>query len=559
MKLKLKKYYWLAFVALIGCKGIEPMQLSPSNNVTYKESNKTGILMKDTVLMDFSDGTGGWHTWMPNNYSYYAYNRDMIIDCNDAGGDAYPSINIKLPKSDFSQGSVFKVRMRAEGNEKPAAVRLDFVDDKGIVANASAMTKWVAVSDTFTDYLYDYTFAWSQGWPEAADVDNRNVEGIQLFVNPGMKNTWTGRIIIDEVTVESPKSDDIIIDRFDGMTNLWWPCKKEKVSLGRDPEGTNALKVHINDGQWDCFGKVFAPVDVSEHPIIRVKARAVREDGTTGFTNVMARFIDVNEASTDLMDGDNMRPMAIGGSDYVDYYSVFIEDGDTALYSSMGEFDKTKVNRLIVFINMNKEANFTGDVYVDEIAFMRNLPAADGKKIEQQGTFGEPPTPEKSWKEGSDDRSIVIKSVKNSGSKVKASKSGEGLSIKCAKAGLTWDVANVSIEAANLYKKGYFKVVAKATGGDANLRIDIVDDRGVIGNSRPIEKVIKEGEYNTYYYSMDINYFQRYPKMEVVNAKSIETLQLYVNGGMTSEFTGTIDIKSIELVDIDEAVGGKKD
>ena len=553
MKLKLKNYSWLLFAGLIACKGIEPMKLSPSNNVVYKPSNKTGILMKDTVVMDFSEGTGGWHTWMPGNYQFYSYNRNMLIDCNEAGGDSYPSINIKLPKSNFSQGSVFKVRMKAEGSTNPAAVRLDFVDDKGIVANASAMTKWVAITDTFVDYTFDYTHAWSQGWPEAADVDVKNVEGIQLFVNPGMKETWTGRLVIDEVRVESPKTDDIIIDQFDGMTNLWWPCKKEKVSLGRDPKGTNSLKVHIEDGQWDCFGKVFAPVDVSDHPIIRVKARAERADGTTGFTNVMARFIDVKEASTDLMDGDNMRPMAIGGSDFVDYYSVFIEDGDTALYSSMGEFDKTQVNRLIVFINMNKEANFTGDVYIDEIAFMKKLPAADGKKIEQQGTFGEPPTPEKSWKEGSTKPAVIINSIDNKSKKFVATKNGSGLSMKCTKAGLEWDLVEASIEPTNLYSKGYFKVVAKATGGDANLRIDIVDNRGIIGNSRPIEKLIKNGEYQTYYYSMDINYYQRFPKMDIVNAKSIEKLQFYVNGGMENTFTGSIDIKSIEIVDIQEA------
>ena len=79
MKLRLKNIYAFCAMALLGCKGVEPIVLKSNNDVSYKESDRKGVLLGDTVLYDFSEGSDGWHTWQPQNYKFYTYNRDMIV------------------------------------------------------------------------------------------------------------------------------------------------------------------------------------------------------------------------------------------------------------------------------------------------------------------------------------------------------------------------------------------------------------------------------------------------------------------------------------------------
>ena len=90
--------------------------------------------------------------------------------------------------------------------------------------------------------------------------------------------------------------------------------------------------------------------------------------------------------------------MEVGGADFAEYYSIFKTKYDDNLYSSQGEFDPTRVNRVIVFINMNREANFTGDVIVDEIAFVEELP----RKVagELGGLWGPKASMDPTWEVG---------------------------------------------------------------------------------------------------------------------------------------------------------------
>ena len=207
----------------------------------------------------------------------------------------------------------FRARVDGDIDEMPT-LRMDLKDGSDIQTNASpcAVQMYRPSPDTtggWVEYYFDFNHKFAQSYPTSAKVDKENISGLQFFFNPGMEN-WSGTIYIDEIYVMANKDGsgivdrDIIIDDFSGDVGLWWPCKKEKVTVSK--ASPTALNVHINDGQWDCFGKIFGEVDVTNNPIIRIRAKATSESGMKA-TNIMARFIDVNENSTDLIDGLNMR------------------------------------------------------------------------------------------------------------------------------------------------------------------------------------------------------------------------------------------------------------
>lgn len=546
MKYKNNYIYILLALLTISCVGVQPIALESYNEVSYKPGDYSGRELTDTtVLFDFSEGTDGWFTWSPK-FRYSVSKKILNIAC-DGVGPNYPSLNAAFPLSNLTKTPIVRVRMRIEG-EKEAGIRLDFIDAKGTSANSSALTKMVQPNQDFKYYYYNFDKGWTQTYPENAFVDSKSIESLQLYVNPGMEE-WSGKLFIDEITVLPSDGSEILIDAFDQAINMWWPCLKENVSVARTVQ--DELKVSFNNGYWDCFGKIFGEMDVTDFPIIKVVAKAESTHDDVAFTNISARYIDANDNPADLRDGANKGWLTVNDGQYKTFYSVFKKGDESYMYSTQGSFDEKRVNRIILFINMIEEYHYVGDVFIDSVMFIKELPKDAAMILDDREFWGETPLPLVEWKAGEKTKIMDLTKSWKSNSTTLSAKSGTELVIESNGAGKNYEFVESKIAPANLDQSTLaFKVIAKKTGkGNANLRLDLGDDRGYWTNGRPVEVVINKDGYEEYFFKFNTNSYQKYPTLETVNSKAIEGIRFYVNPGLEN-FTGSITIKSLELVSL---------
>lgn len=560
--MRYNKIVGLTFVAALtffaGCIGIEPIELKSTTDHYYKPSDYQGIVLKDEVLFDFREGLDGW--WCDKKYNMSLQGTALKVLVNGAGPKYAPfGVDLSEPMN-FSNTPVIRVKLRMPEAKALPVMRLDLRDANGNFTNAAPAATTVQVSEDYVEYFFDVNHKWKQSYPSNADVDSRQIDRLQFFINPGGEEFY-GTIYIDEVYVMANKDgsgkvdQNIVLDDFTngGATDLWWPCKPEKVNVGMSEKG---MKVHFENGEWDCFGKIFGETDVTNNPVIRIKAKA-ESNTPMKMTNVMARFIDVNENSTDLIDGENMSEFVIGGDDYIYYYSAFKTKYENNLYSSQGDFDPTKVNRIIIFFNMNKESQFTGDVFVQEVAFVTDLP--DKQKI-ARSPWGAPPSIDPSLP--------IAKSFDNSGYTnpsawkstkgditIAAGTEGKGVKFSGKGIGVANEELTANVNPFNLDERIVIRVRAKAKGNVApKVRIDVADDKGQQTNGRPQEFVIENGsEFKDYYVNMSTNYYQRIPKYAIVNVKNSSQIKLYINYGLTKGFDGEVEISEIEPIALQSA------
>ncbi len=547
----------LAFLS--SCVGIEPIEIqSNASDHYYRPSDYKGIVLKDQILFDFREGLDGW--WADRKYNMAMQGTAMKITSNGAG-PKYAPFGVDLAEAmNFSNTPVLRVKIRMPESSTPPVMRLDLRDVNGNFTNAAPASNTIKVSgENYYEYFFDLNHKWSQTYPSNANVDNTQIDRLQFFINPGGEEFY-GTFYIDEIYVMANKDgsgvvdQNIVLDDFSngGAVDLWWPCKPEKVSVS---SGENAMKIHFENGEWDCFGKIFGETDITNNPIIRIKARA--ESGTEmKMTNIMARFIDANENSTDLIDGENMSNFTIGGSDFQYYYSAFKTKYENNLYSSQGDFDPTKVNRVIIFFNMNKESTFTGDVYVQEVAFVSELP--DKQKLDRS-PWGAPPSLDPSWSKANKlDYSGFAKPSNWKAESTNITKTaGEAGGVKFSgkNIGPAYEELSATVTPFNLDSMVVIRVKAKASGNmNPIVRLDVVDAKGKQTNGRPQEFVVKTGdEFNDYYVNMSTNYYQRSPNYAIVNVGNVTGLKLYINPGMVKGFDGDLEIAEIQPMLLQDA------
>ena len=557
MKTEIKQFVYSSLIGIFlsSCAGFEPAKLvTRTDKPYYKPSENAGIVLGDTTLFDFKGAIGDW--WSDPKFTISKIGSAMKVKANGVG-PAYEAFGIPIDQMDFSKAPFLKITMKVEeGTTSFPTLRIDLVDSKGIQTNASPASA-VIDSAGYKIFIYDYFKKFKQTYPDNSDVNPKQIVAIQAFVNPGGK-AWSGSFYIDDIsTTSNPDGSgalptNYVLDDFSGAVDLWWPCKPEKVSISK--YDSDKLKVHINDGQWDCFGKIFGEVDITETPIIRIRARAVTETGMTK-SNIMARFIDVNENPTDLIDGKNMRDFEIGGADFKEYYSIFKTESSNDLQSSAGAFDPTRVNRVIFFVNMNQEANFTGDVIVDEVAFVKELPAEVGEVMNNK--WGAVPGMSPEWTKGksagilSDFNSISNWSSESNG--ITLSQGTSSIKLISDVKGSDWASVIGSVDGLNLYDNNYVKIRVKSNGSiDPTLRFTFLDNLGSESNARPQEiKVTSDGKYNEYYIKLFNSCYQRTPSLKVVNMQNVQKVRVYLSPDL-GNFKGTIEIDEISYLNVNQ-------
>lgn len=561
MKLKYLKYVGLfSLVSMYGCIGFEPVTIeSRADRPIYKPSQGGGAeKLVDGVLYDFRGGVGEW--WADSKISLSKQGNAMKVS-SMGSGPSYEPFGVNFDPKDFTNTPVIRIKIKLDPKTKDFPdLRMDLKDINDMQTNGAPAVNKIVQGDGFVEYFYDLNHKFTQSWPSSAIVDQTKIAGMQFFFNPG-GSPFYGTIYIEDIYVMANQNGSGIVDRnivLDDFSNggsvgMWWPCKKEKVTVSM---GDKAMKVHFENGEWDCFGKIFGETDISENPVIRIKAKAV-SNTPMKMTNVMARFIDVNENSTDLIDGENMSEFEIGSNDYGYFYSAFKTKYENNLYSSQGEFDPKRVNRVIIFFNMNKETQFTGDVLIQEVAFVADLP--DKQKMARSPWGASPSIDPKLPVAQKLDNSAFAKPESWKATKgnvsVSASSDNKGVKFSGKNIGVALEELTASIVPFNLDSMIVIRVRAKAKGNmNPVIRLDVVDDKGLQTNGRPQEFEVKNGaDYTDYYINMSTNYYQRTPKYGIVNVKNSSQLKLYINYGMSKGFDGDIEIAEIQPITLGSA------
>jgi hypothetical protein len=363
----------LAGVFMYSCAGFETVKLDTrQDKPTYKVGADKGVVVGDTVIFDFRGTIDHW--WKDPKYTISKVGDQMKIKANGVG-PKYEPVGCSFNPLNFSQAQFLKVKIRLEeGTTTFPTIRFDLKDVYEYATNASPPSV-VIDSAGYKIYIFDYFKKFKQFYPEVHDVDYTKIGGIQFFVNPGGA-PYYGTFYIDEIsTTVNPNGSGIvpnefIVDNFSGAFD-WWSCNSEKVTLAK---AGSTMKVHYNDSKSDCFGKIIGEVDVDEFPVIKVRAKATSADGAQFKTNLTCRFIDADENTTDLTDANNLVDFEVGGTEFKDYYCVFKNSTFNNLKSSSGKFNPKKVTKMVVFVNLGKPNGFTGDVIVDEISFVKQVP-----------------------------------------------------------------------------------------------------------------------------------------------------------------------------------------
>lgn len=206
---------------------------------------------------------------------------------------------------------------------------------------------------------------------------------------------------------------------------------------------------------------------------------------------------------------------------------------------------------------MNKESQFTGDVYVQEVAFVTDLPAAVA--LEKSPWGGKPTIDPTLPVAGTLDASKYASASawKSTNGKVTVSQGASGSGVKFTGKGIGKEFDELSAKVApfNLDSFVVVRVRAKAKGNiSPSIRLDVVDGKGKQTNGRPQEFVVDNGgDFKDYYVNMSTNYYQRSPSYSIVNVKNTNALKLYVNFGKTKGFDGEIEISEIEPITLDSA------
>lgn len=545
----------IAGLAVLGaCAGFEPQQIAPRASVAYSPELAGGytvtrnpIAPHDTLLNDFKSGAAGWEA--AEKFELIPRDGTSLQVKVNGVGPQYASFTYKFDALDLQKAPVVAIKMRAVGPSAPY-VRIDLGDGNSMDANAVPQVKQISTDGEATYYVFDFNNKFRQGFPIAGDVDQGGITSIKVFVNPGME-AWSGDLFFEEIRLWGNKNGTATIDRAlviddytsGDLTNVW-ACTPGTEIL---TQGENALKVELKDAFFHCFGEYMGTTDATKFPVIRIRARA---EGNLSNIKLLARFIDADNGTTDNENKEMYYPMDVGTSDYVDLYFDYSKN----LIGLGKEFDPKQTVNVIVFVNVDGGNTFTGTLYVDEIALMGPNDVPKGVNL-QPTTGGRSCAVALDAPKGQADPMLSDFTMGAPGwmgeGSLLAKPAAGVLKVEATATGPNWDKVVGSITPTNMDANRILKVRMKTSGNmDPLMRLHLIDNFGVVTNGAPPEVTIKRsGEFQDVYFDLRNGCVQRLPSYSKVNYGRIEKLELLVNPGNPSTFTGTIEIESIEAVD----------
>lgn len=364
MKQFYKISFFFAFLAFTACTVEQPL-LDDSNQIAVEEDPDKGtpILTANKGILD--DFSGEIYSWWGNDGNLLTVTRkgDTLKVVAKGVGPKYTPFGREFGLLDMKEATVLKVRMRAEGTNPPL-VGISLKDANEYDTNADRPKAKVRISSEYTDYYFNYTDKWKQGWPTSAKVDETMIKSMMVFINPGGAE-WTGTLYVDGIQAikesDMPKVEVTVggyIDDFSEEIYSWW-SGSDKIALERKNDILNITCTEVGPS-YETYGKDFDPQNMAgEAHIIRVKARAetaapdlrINLKDKSGFTN-------------------NESPVVIKidvSDEFKNYYYDFSGKWNQS-WPDAQVLNPEKIQAILMFINAGGQpAPYTGKLYIDEI------------------------------------------------------------------------------------------------------------------------------------------------------------------------------------------------
>lgn len=338
--------------------------LDDKNQIAVEEDPDKGtpaLLANKGVLDDFSGEIYSW--WVGNDQLTLSRKADTLKVVAKSVGPKYTPFGKEFALLDMKEAGVLKVRMRAEGSNPPL-VGISLKDVNAYDTNADRPKAKIKISSEYSDYYFNYTDKWKQGWPVSAKVDETMIREIMFFINPGGAE-WTGTLYVDGITIiresDMPKVEVTaggIVDDFSEEIYSWW-SSSDKVALERINDVLNITCAEAGPG-YETFGKGIDPVNMSgEYNVLRVKAKA---EGATAHLRINLKD------KTGLVNNESPVIKQIEVTpDFVNYYYEFKGTWKQS-WPDAQVVNAEAIQELLIFINTGGQPSpYTGKLLIDEM------------------------------------------------------------------------------------------------------------------------------------------------------------------------------------------------
>jgi len=126
---------------------------------------------------------------------------------------------------------------------------------------------------------------------------------------------------------------------------------------------------------------------------------------------------------------------------------------------------------------------------------------------------------------------------------------GTEMSVACSNEGTQYQIFQYKFSSLNLSANPSLQInVRNPNSSTPKFRIDLQDANGYVTNTTPITYTLSaNSSYTTYNFDFTGKFSQTYPNSQVVNSASIVSVNIYVNPGGTTAYTGTIYFDSLRI------------
>lgn len=340
--------------------------------VTNESEEAVSIAIQDTMIANFAvDGISNW--WGASNLFLTKSNGNLVVDALSVGLE-YDRFGYNFPRPvDFGTYSIIRVKARTEGNSVPL-LRIDLKDIQGMSTNHLDAKAHILACDKSSYYYFNYKGRFEQGWPFRGAVNKNKIAQMEFFVNPGGL-PYTGNLFIEEIVMlkdleeGDSKSDNCVVDineNFESGEKYWW-VNNDRYSMSfSDNQKDLRIKSSGAGENYESFGRIFSPTDLTVQNLIKVTAKA---SGTSS-PNLRVDLVDADGYATN---GSAIVKSIPNDNTYRDYYFDF----EGKLYQGWPQtksLNSKKITEFMFFLNPGS-AGFWGDVYISSVELVKKTTA----------------------------------------------------------------------------------------------------------------------------------------------------------------------------------------
>ncbi|MFQ3576644.1 MAG: glycoside hydrolase family 9 protein [Cytophagales bacterium] len=188
------------------------------------------ISFAQTGHSNFFNNTSGWVTGTGYVLSSVE-NNEMRIEATNVGA-SFQTFRYNMPSVDLSDYPVLSLSIRSATAMR---VRIDLIDQSGMVTNGSPVVVNVSNQNTYQTFNFSFADRFFQTWPANNTVNPSAITGILVYFNAGGNPNFTGTVHFDSLLVGSavnlPKNNQSI-----RMNQVGFHPNDQKLAIVVEPD-----------------------------------------------------------------------------------------------------------------------------------------------------------------------------------------------------------------------------------------------------------------------------------------------------------------------------------